>query len=718
MKNIQDLLDKLSIPDSVAAQLSQELNQLGKQLKRKDFVIKRLKKDKEITEGFLNTTIKELEENNKQWKEYQQKELDQKEKQIKSKDTQLKQITDSMPSSLAYVDRNYCYQINNSLYQKWFGKQNRDLQNKHVSTIVGEHIFNSKIKSLLDRTFAGEKIEFEAEYTSYLNQILHLKVTYVPAYNDDGKNIGVYVFGEDITTLKQQQKDLETSQEKLRDLFDNVYEAIIELDIEGYISNYNKAAVDFFGIKKDVPFFILSMVDPDDAEKVKTYFELLKTQGYYENYQGRFISPSGKTIHIEVSSVAKYDEKGEMIGSRHIVRDITEKIKVEKALKASESKYKSLVENNHFGIIQTDINGMVTYSSPRSDEITGLINGSDKSLNRMNFTNSITPEELPSVMAQLNKLITGKIPYDIFRQKIIRQDGNLLFVEGTSILLKDENDVPYGINIVYNDATEKVKAEQELAEKNKELKKYIESNLQLENFARLASHDLREPLLNIFAFTNLLQEEYNDHIGEMGKTYLSYIQQSSKRMETLINDLLKYATIGKYSQPESINLNELVQNIFTDFLASIQNNNVNIEVYPLPTIKGHQTELRSLFQNLISNAIKYQNPGTPLHIFIQAVSKDNTWQFSVSDNGIGIAPEHHEQIFIIYKRLDSGYKHKNSTGIGLAHCKKVVELHGGKIWVTSELNVGTNIHFTLNKHTDQATKNTPILEANAELLKN
>ncbi|MFK7907799.1 MAG: PAS domain S-box protein [Chitinophagales bacterium] len=714
LKNIQDLLDKLSIPDSISSQLSQELNQLNKQLKRKDFIIKRLKKDKEITEGFLNTTIEELEASNKQWKEYQRKKLEQKEKQIKSKDIQLQQITDSMPSSLAYVDRNYYYQITNSLYQKWFGKQGEELQNKHVSNIVGEQVFTTKIKSLLDRTFAGEKIEFETQYINHLSQSLYLKVTYIPAYNDDGKNIGVYVFGEDITTLKKQQKDLETSQEKLRDLFDNVYDSIIELDAKGYVINYNKAAASFFGIQKDIPFFVPSMVHPEDLEKSKKYFELLRTQGYYENYRGRIILHSGEIVHIEVSSVAKYNEKRELIGSRDIIKNITQKIQVESALKASEIKYKTLVENNHFGIIQTNMQGIMTYSSPRSNEITGFVKDSSPIGN--SFSKYIAPNELPKVMSQFHKLITGKIPYDIFRNRIIRKDGTSLFIEGTSILLKDENGVPYGINIVYNDATEKVKAEQELAEKNKELKKYIESNLQLENFARLASHDLKEPLMNIFAFTNLLQEECNDQMGEMGKTYVSYIQKSSQRMETLINDLLKYATIGKYSQPESIDLNELIQNIFTDFLPTITNNNASIEADPLPTIKGHQTELRSLFQNLISNAIKYQNPDIPLHISIQATCQNNQWQFTVSDNGIGIAPEYHEQVFIIYKRLNNGHQHERSTGIGLAHCKKVVELHGGKIWVTSQINAGTNIHFTLTADTEvnQITGKPPMLEASTQ----
>ena len=264
--------------------------------------------------------------------------------------------------------------------------------------------------------------------------------------------------------------------------------------------------------------------------------------------------------------------------------------------------------------------------------------------------------------------------------------------------MRDENNQPYGINIVYNDATEKVKVEQALAEKNEELQKYIESNLQLENFARLASHDLREPLLNIFAFTDLLKDECNGSIGEKGNVYLSYIQESSRRMEALINDLLNYATIGKYSKPEWINCNHLVHNVLNDLSVTINERKAQIQLGELPMLEGYQTELRSLFQNLISNALKYRKLDRPLRVEVQAVYVEDYWEFSVTDNGIGIDSKYHDQVFIIYKRLNNGQKHERSTGIGLAHCKKVAELHNGKIWITSEVDVGTTIHFTIGKH--------------------
>ncbi|MEZ4884516.1 MAG: PAS domain S-box protein [Chitinophagales bacterium] len=703
LKSLRDLLNGLSIPDSIESQINAELQELEKQWKRKSFAVERLQKDKGITEEFLNITIQELEKSNEQLKEYQQKELEEKEKKIKNQEAQLKDITDAMPFSLAYVDRNYCYQINNSRYNEWFGRTANNLKGKHIKSILGTDLFNNIVKSMIDRVFEGEIIQYELAYTNKEGKDVNCNITYTPAYNDEGENIGAYIFGEDITLLREQQKALALSKKTLTDLFDNVYEAILEWDNKGYITNYNKVAAKLLGIKEGEPFFIPSVIGSDDKERSKHFLKQLKEQGFVKNFRQRITKPDGSIYYVEISAVAKYDEKGKFIGSRDIIRDITEEIKVEQALKQSEAKYKSLVENNHFGIIQTDMNGIITYSSPRSNELTGFI--TDISPIGTSFANYIAPEDLPEVMKQFEKLITGKIPYDIFRRRIVRKDGSFLFVEGTSIILKDENNQPYGINAVYNDATEKVKAEQEIAQKNQELQKYIESNMQLENFARLASHDLREPLLNILAFSDLLKEEFESDISEQAHAYVDYIQESSKHMERLINDLLNYSTIGKYSNPKLTNLNDLMRDIVVDYSVVIKKKNAIISFDNLPIVKGHQTELRSLFQNLISNALKYQKPNIPPSITIGFNAEKDHWQFSVSDNGIGIASEHHEQIFVIYKRLNNRHQHERSTGIGLAHCKKVVELHGGKIWVTSVLGEGATVHFTISKHLKKFKKN-------------
>jgi len=243
-----------------------------------------------------------------------------------------------------------------------------------------------------------------------------------------------------------------------------------------------------------------------------------------------------------------------------------------------------------------------------------------------------------------------------------------------------------------------IEAETKLQNKNQELKKYIDYNLQLENFAHLASHDLREPLLNILAFSDLLQTESNNHLSETAKTYLNYIQVSSKRMEDLLEALLKYAIIGKYSTPKNIDCNSLLNTILNETLATnIEESNAQVQVADLPVIYGYQSELQSLFTNLIHNAIKYRKEGVSPIVYIDIEEQKSHWKFSFKDNGIGIAAENYEKAFLIYKRLNNLQTKEKGTGIGLAYCKKVAELHKGKIWIESELKVGTTFYFTIQK---------------------
>ncbi|MFK7907625.1 MAG: ATP-binding protein [Chitinophagales bacterium] len=244
-----------------------------------------------------------------------------------------------------------------------------------------------------------------------------------------------------------------------------------------------------------------------------------------------------------------------------------------------------------------------------------------------------------------------------------------------------------------------LEAETKLQKKNQELEKYISYNLQLENFAHLASHDLREPLLNILGFSDLLQAETNKNLNEAAKNYIKYIQASSKRMEHLLDDLLKYAIIGKYSTPKNIDCNKLLKKVLSeDLISNIEESNAQIKVAVLPSIYGYQSELQSLFTNLLHNAIKYRKKGVNPIIYINVEDEKTHWKFSVTDNGMGIALENHEKAFLIYKRLNNFQTEEKGTGIGLAYCKKVVELHKGKIWIESALKAGTTFYFTIQKN--------------------
>lgn len=249
--------------------------------------------------------------------------------------------------------------------------------------------------------------------------------------------------------------------------------------------------------------------------------------------------------------------------------------------------------------------------------------------------------------------------------------------------------------VIYNNYRQKKKLNKILKEKNKLISA---QNKELEQFAYITSHDLKEPLNTISGLIGLLLEDYHNQLDEDGQTTLNYINESSVRMRELIDALLEYSRLGKTKSYTEVDITETIKNVQKDLSRFIVNSKAKITVNNMPIITGSKIELRLLFQNLINNGIKFIAAGTTPQIQITSskVTLNNTlfWQFEIKDNGIGISQDHQERIFAIFQRLHSREDY-DGTGIGLAHCKKIVEAHGGKIWLESELKKGSTFYFTI-----------------------
>ncbi|WP_299763551.1 YfiR/HmsC family protein [uncultured Dokdonia sp.] len=233
---------------------------------------------------------------------------------------------------------------------------------------------------------------------------------------------------------------------------------------------------------------------------------------------------------------------------------------------------------------------------------------------------------------------------------------------------------------------------EQLASKNKEL----------EQFAYIASHDLQEPLNTVSSFIELLEIEYKEKFDSDGKEILNFIKEGSVRMKKLIDALLQYSRLGRNLNFKAVDCSVILKELQADLKVVIEENDVLIETHNLPVVHGNDIELRLLFQNLISNGIKFRLPDTKPHIFIDCKQLEENiddevkkyWQFSVKDNGIGIPKEYQDRIFGIFQRLHSREEYKGS-GIGLAHCEKIVKSHGGTIWLTSKKDQGSTFYFTI-----------------------
>ena len=220
------------------------------------------------------------------------------------------------------------------------------------------------------------------------------------------------------------------------------------------------------------------------------------------------------------------------------------------------------------------------------------------------------------------------------------------------------------------------------------------SNIELEQFAYISSHDLKEPLRMITSFLQLLQKKYSDNLDQDANEFINYAVDGAKRLDLLINDLLEFSRIGSQERElKYLNSEKIIDLVLINLKPLIQDNNVKITYDPLPSIYANDQQIVQLFQNLISNAIKYRSKENP-EIHISSYKLDNEYVFSVKDNGIGIDKKHLEQIFTIFHRLHTRGKYAG-TGIGLAISEKIVQQHHGKIWAESELGKGTTFYFTI-----------------------
>ncbi|MFH9294889.1 ATP-binding protein [Streptomyces sp. NPDC017520] len=252
-----------------------------------------------------------------------------------------------------------------------------------------------------------------------------------------------------------------------------------------------------------------------------------------------------------------------------------------------------------------------------------------------------------------------------------------------------------------------------LAEQTEELRR---SNSELEQFAYVASHDLQEPLRKVASFCQLLEKRYGKELDERGKQYIAFAVDGAKRMQVLINDLLTFSRVGRVHESwKPVDLDRALDRALANLTLAVEESGTVVErPESLPELLGDATALTMVWQNLVGNAVKFRREGVPCRISVACVREDEDWHLTVSDNGIGIAPEFADKVFVIFQRLHARDEYEG-TGIGLALCRKIIEFHGGRIWLEPEPGEGTRIHFTLPVAPEAPTHTTAELLAPALL---
>jgi PAS domain S-box-containing protein len=291
----------------------------------------------------------------------------------------------------------------------------------------------------------------------------------------------------------------------------------------------------------------------------------------------------------------------------------------------------------------------------------------------------------------LRRIAAGEA-LDQYEAVRVRKGGERIEVSLTTTPLRDENGKVLSAGSIVRDITERKRAEGEREQAEHELER---SNLELEQFAYVASHDLQEPLRSISGFAQLLEERYKDSLDDDGRRFIGFITKGVTRMQSLIADLLSYSRAGAVElQTQPVDTQAVVQEALASLDASVRAAGAEVEVGSLPTVQADPAALSQVFGNLLSNALKFTDGDRPPHVDVEAQRDGADWEFTVADNGLGIAPAQAERVFGMFERLHAEDQY-GGTGIGLAICKRIVERHGGRIWCVPRDGGGTTFHFTL-----------------------
>ncbi|AGB37428.1 PAS domain-containing sensor histidine kinase [Natronococcus occultus] len=499
---------------------------------------------------------------------------------------------------------------------------------------------------------------------------------------DEASNEVAILF-DDITEHKRAEENLRKSKERFRALVTASSEVVYrmspdwsemhELEGKAFLADTDESTSDWLDkyIHPDEQPRVLAAID--EAIRTKSTFEL----------EHRVEREDGSTGWTFSRAVPMLDEDGEIEEWIGMASDITERKRRERALEKSERRYRALAENfpdGAVGMYDHDLRYTLTEGSVLGETLPSADRLED---NRM-------PELFPEdTVADLEPVFRAAVE-DGETGKTTTEFGGRNWRVWAVPLCDPDGDIFAGLSFA-QDITEQVAREQRLEEVVDRLE---ESNDRLEQFAYAASHDLQEPLRMVISYLRLLENRYADAFDEDGEEFLGYAVDGAERMREMIDALLAYSRIDTQGEPfEPVDLNAVLEDVVADLQVQIEEHGADVTIEELPRVEGDASQLRQLFQNLLDNAITYSGDEAP-RVHVGATRRGDERVISVEDEGIGIEPEDQDRIFTVFDRLHSHDTYEG-TGIGLALCQRIVERHGGEIWVESEPDEGSTFSVTL-----------------------
>jgi PAS domain S-box-containing protein len=498
----------------------------------------------------------------------------------------------------------------------------------------------------------------------------------------EGRIIGGINLLMDITDRKNAEVE---AHEQFRAIVETTPECVKIVAPDGALLFMNPSGLGMVGAPSPdavIGNSVYDLIAPEDRNRFRE-FNTKICQGEKATLEFDIVGLQGNRYHMESHAAPLRHVDGTTVHLA-ITRNVTERKQAERA----GLLLSAIVESSDDAIISKDLNGIITSWNKGAERMFGYTAAETVGQPITVLIPVGRLDEEPKILARLRR---GE-RVDHFETVRQRKDGTLLDISLTISPVRDTRGTIVGASKIARDISERKHAEKEQERVQDELRR---ANQDLEQFVYSATHDLQEPLRTVKIYAELLAKRYGEALDGEAREFVQYVHNGATRMQTLLRDLLAYTRVTKFDKPVQIaDANEALQAVLSNLAAAVSESGAHITVAPLPSLPVHGTHLQQIFQNLISNAIKYRSPERRPEVHVTAERQNEQWVFAVRDNGIGIDPEYKENIFGLFKRLHTSDEY-SGTGIGLAICQRIVDQYHGRIWVESEPGRGSTFRFTL-----------------------
>jgi PAS domain S-box-containing protein len=516
--------------------------------------------------------------------------------------------------------------------------------------------------------------------------------------NTDELGLLVNSFNDMLQQIQTREDDLRTTKQQLQDMIDNSTAIICAKSLDGKYMFVNREFERVLKIpNKEVAGKTFYDIFPKEtADRLHSTDKTALAAGRPMTFEEWVALPDGVHTYLSAKFILR-DSAGNPYAICNIATDITENKRAEAAMRDSEAMFRTLSENAPIGIFRTDSAGRTIYVNPFMLKMTGF---SAAELFGNGWQRLIHPDDAAAVVHEAERTRAQHQVFDLEHRCVVR-NGAILWARVLAAPILDPSGSIQSIVGVVIDVTDRKQALEVIHSLNVDLEKRVEertqelmrSNKDLEAFAYIASHDLQEPLRTVAGCTQILEQRYKDKLDADANKLINYTLDGVSRMKALIDDLLSYSRLGTAPRAmKEVNASTVVEQALQNLESAQAEASATITFDPLPIVRGDPILLTQLFQNLIGNAIKYRGD-KPARVQISARRDQQDWIFSVRDGGIGIDSKYHERIFLIFQRLHG--RELPGTGVGLAICKRIVEQHGGRIWVESQAGQGATFYVAL-----------------------